>query len=265
MTRREVGRGLAATGIAALAGGALSGCEQNDALGREQLLLVSDAQLAQLAIATWYTVLHYTPRSQDARARARVNAVGPRIVEAAHRSFPEHALADYDWEFEVFDDDQINAWVMPGGKVGFYTGILDVMENDDQLAAVMGHEVGHVVGRHAAERYSQELLAQIGTAAAVAALTAYDTPYGGEIAAVLGAGVTFGVILPYSRRHEYEADRLGVDFMRGGGYAAPEALRFWEKLAARSEASPLAFMSTHPSDEERIAALREHLDMQGGA
>ena len=205
-----------------------------------------------------------SPRRRSARTRAW-GRVGRRIVDAARTQFPGRGLGDHDWEFAVFDDDQVNAWVLPGGKVGFYSGILDIMENEDQVATVMGHEVGHVVGRHAAERYSQQVLAQSVVAVAGAALSQSDTRHAGEIAAVLGAGVTFGVLLPYSRKHEYEADRLGIDFMIGGGFAPREALRFWDSMSRRSDGKGVEFMSTHPSDENRIAAMRSHLGARGGA
>lgn len=261
MTRRELVRGLAAGTVVAMTGPALSGCRQNPALGRDQLLFVSDGQLAALAAGTWRKAVAATPRSRD----PRVPRVGERIVEAARTRFPHRGLGDHDWEFVVFDDDQVNAWVLPGGKVGFYTGILDIMENEDQVATVMGHEVGHVVGRHAAERFSQRLLAQGALIGVGVALSQADTGYADEIAAVLGAGVTFGVLLPYSRKHEYEADRLGIDFMMGGGYAPREALRFWDSMARRSDGKGFEFMSTHPSDANRIAAMRQHLGARGAA
>ena len=209
--------------------------------------------------------LHRTHFSQYQASPAdpRVRRVGARVVEAANRRFPDRRLDSYAWEFATFEDDRINAWVMPGGKVGFHTGILDIMENDDQVATVMGHEVGHVVGRHAAERYSQRMVAQGAVALANVALARSDSPYAGEIAAVLGAGVTFGIVLPYSRQHEHEADRLGIDFMLGGGYAGREAVRFWEGMSNLSHDRPLEFMSTHPSDENRIANMRGYLTTLG--
>ena len=262
LTRRQLVSGLASGAVVAFTGVGLSGCQKNVALGREQLLLVSDGQLAALAAGTWREVVARTPRYED----PRLWRVGPRIVDAAAQQYPDSGLDRHEWEFVAFDDDQVNAWVMPGGKVGFYAGILDIMENDDWIAAVMGHEVGHVVGRHAAERFSQRMLLQGGAAVVAAALSQSDSRYAGEVAAVLGAGVTFGIILPYSRRHEYEADSLGLDFMIGGGYAAPEALRFWGEMAGRSGGrGRLEFLSTHPLDANRIAAMRRHLAARGVA
>ena len=260
LTRRQIVSGLASGAVVAFAGAGLSGCQTNAALGRRQMMLVSDGQLAALAAGVWRQVLARTPRYADARLRR----VGQRIVAAALRQYPGSGLDRHRWEFVAFRDDQVNAWVMPGGKVGFYAGILDIMENDDQVATVMGHEVGHVVARHAAERFSQQMLSQVGVTVVAAALSRSDDAYADEIAAVLGAGVTFGILLPYSRQHEYEADRLGIDFMIGGDYAAPEALRFWKAMVRHAGRRRLPeFMSTHPLDANRVAAMRRHLAARG--
>ncbi|MEM1106410.1 MAG: M48 family metallopeptidase [Pseudomonadota bacterium] len=263
LSRRELVRGLAAGSIVAWSGAAVGGCATNEALGRSQLLLVSDEQLQQMAAQSWTQALQQTPQTSDASLRRRVSAVGDRIVQAADAQFPSQNLTQNDWEFAVFDDSTVNAWVMPGGKVGFHTALLDIMENDDQIAVVMGHEAGHVVGRHAAERYSQQLAAQGGLAIANVALEVGDVENSGLIAGILGAGVTFGVILPYSRQHEYEADRLGADFMVGARYQAEEAVRFWDAMTQASTAKPMEFMSTHPSDANRIAAMQSYISTQG--
>ena len=263
MSRRELITGLASGTVVAFAGTSVSGCATNEALGRSQLLLVSDGQLAQLAAQSWTQALQENRQTSDPALRRRVEGVGDRIVQAADRQFPQQNLTQNNWEFAVFEDDTVNAWVMPGGKVGFHTGLLDIMENDDQVATVMGHEAGHVVGRHAAERYSQQMAAAGGLALANVALEAGDVENRGLIAGILGAGVTFGVILPYSRQHEYEADRLGADFMVGADYRANEAVRFWDTMTQQSGQRPLEFMSTHPSDTNRISAMQSYISTQG--
>ncbi|MEL7029887.1 MAG: M48 family metallopeptidase [Pseudomonadota bacterium] len=263
MSRRELITGLASGSVVAFSGVGVSGCTTNEALGRSQLLLVSDGQLAQLAAQSWTQALRENRQSSDRALRRRVEGVGDRIVRAADRRFPQQNLTQNNWEFAVFEDDTVNAWVMPGGKVGFHTGLLDIMENDDQIATVMGHEGGHVVGRHAAERYSQQMAAAGGLAIANVALAASDVENPQLIAGILGAGVTFGVILPYSRKHEYEADRLGADFMVGADYRAKEAVRFWDTMTQRSGQRPLEFMSTHPSDQNRIGAMRSYIATRG--
>ena len=265
MSRRDLVNGLAAGSVVAFAGPSLSGCTTNEALGRQQLLLVSDAQLAQLAAQSWTQALRENRQTSDPALRRRVERVGDRVVVAADQRFPQHNLTQQNWEFVVFDDETVNAWVMPGGKVGFHTGLLDIMENNDQIATVMGHEAGHVVGRHAAERYSQQMAAAGGLTLANVALAVGDVEQRNLIAGILGAGVTFGVILPYSRKHEYEADRLGADFMVGANYRANEAVRFWDTMTKRSGQRPAEFMSTHPSDQNRIAAMQSYISTQGYA
>ena len=252
MDRREILMGLATGSVVAFA----PGCAENMALGRNQLMLVSDDQIASMAAQAWSESLRQERVSRDPALRRRVERVGRRIVAASGQSH-------LDWEFVVFDSDQINAWVLPNGKVGFYRGILDVMDNDDQVATVMGHEAGHVAGRHAAERASQQMAAGIGLGVAAIALDQSDVENSTAWAAVLGAGVTFGVILPYSRRHEYEADRLGLQFMEQAGYNPVEALTFWNSMDSLHSRRSYEFMSTHPSDEYRIAAMNEYLTQRG--
>ena len=162
----------------------------------------------------------------------------------------------------MIESNQVNAFVLPGGQVAFYTGILDIMDNDDQIATVMGHEVGHVAGNHSAERASQQILAGVGLTAATIVAASSDRRHAGAIAAALGAGVTFGIILPYSRKHELEADRLGVRYMAGAGYEPDEALRFWDTMSKKG-GNTIEFMSTHPSDRTRIAAMRDEISRLG--
>jgi len=263
MSRRELICGLAAGSVVAFSGGSLTGCATNEALGRSQLLLVSDEQLAQMASQSWAQALQQTRQTANTSQRRQVEAVGDRIVQAADRRFPSQNLTRNNWEFAVFEDSTVNAWVMPGGKVGFHTGILDIMENDDQIATVMGHEAGHVVGKHAAERMSQQMAANSGLTLANIALGASNNENSALIAGVLGAGVTFGLVLPYSRKHEYEADRLGADFMVGADYQANEAVRFWDAMTRNSGQKPLEFMSTHPSDTNRITEMQSYISTQG--
>lgn len=249
MNRRQILTGLASGTVVAFA----PGCVENPTLGRSQLILVSEEQIAQLSAQAWQQSLQRERVSRDPALNAQLQRVGRRIAQAS-------GLA-YDWEFVVFDSDQENAWVLPGGKVAFYRGIMETMENDDQVATVMGHEAAHLAGRHAAERASQQQAAGIGLGLASVALDAGDVENTAQWAAILGAGVTFGVLLPYSRRHELEADRFGVDYMVRAGYDPREALDFWTSKAAQQTGrrSVPEFASTHPSDETRIAALREYL------
>ncbi|MGK2740148.1 M48 family metallopeptidase [Tepidicaulis sp. LMO-SS28] len=252
MSRRRLVQGLAAGTVVALAG-----CAQNAALGRSQLMLVSDGQMAQMAASSWNALKKEEKISRDPGMNRRLKTVGPRIVQSA-------GLANQPWEFTLFENDQANAFVLPGGKVGFYEGIFDRFENDDHLATVMGHEVAHVTARHSAERYSQQLAAGIGMTAAAVALEAGDVQGGAEIAAVLGMGVQFGILLPYSRQHETEADILGLRYMHAAGYDARQSVRLWQNMARQSSGSaPPEFMSTHPSHSTRIATLQQELKRMG--
>ena len=255
MRRREIIAGLAAGTILPFT----SGCADNTALGRSQLMLVSDGDLAQLSNQAWDESLKQERILRDPAYNRRLQRVGQRLVDSSGQGH-------LDWEFVVFDSDTVNAWVLPNGKVAFYKGILDIMDTDDQLATVMGHEVGHVAARHSAERASQQMAAQYGMAMVNSVLGARsDVRYSEEIGAALGMGVTFGLILPYSRQHEFEADRLGVDYMVGANYDPRHAIDFWLGMSAMHDRNQMDFMSTHPSDQSRIAAMRQHISERGYA
>ena len=189
MNRRQLVKGLAAGYIVAL-----GGCVQNPQLGRQQLLLVSEAQMTQLSASAWNQIRQQKKVSTNQTLSRRLNTVGPKLVQAA-------GLQNQPWEDTVSQGDEAKAFVLPGGKVGFYEGIFKRMENDDQLATVLGHEIAHVAARHSAERYSQQVAAGVGMQAAQVALQSGDVTGAGQIAAVLGAGVQFGVLLQIGRAH----------------------------------------------------------------
>lgn len=244
MSRRQL--------IAGLAAGTVTACVTNPETGEQQFIIVSDSQLTQMAASTWNDAVSKGPISRDPARNARLQTMGRRIANAANRG-------KENWQYAVFDTDEKNAFVMPGGKVGFYRGMMDFADNDDQLAAVMGHETGHVTARHAAARYSQQIAAGVGLTVANVALSQTDWKHKQEIAAVLGAGVTFGVILPFSRKHELQADKLGVDYMYRAGYQPKQAVRLWEKMAASGGSRTPEFLSTHPSPETRIRELNDYI------
>jgi predicted Zn-dependent protease len=232
------------------AGGLIAACSENPTTGRAQLVLVSDEMLAAMAAASWQEALATMPRA-DGAAQATLERVGAQVVDAAGR-------AGEPWEFVVFDRPEVNAFVLPGGKVGFFKGLMDFADDEAEIAAVMGHEIGHVQARHAAERMSQTMLVQLGVGAAQIALADNLGEYADEAAAALGAGVLYGVILPYSRRHELEADALSVSLMAGAGFDPAAVLDFWERMVARNadRAQPMEWMSTHPADGRRLEELR---------
>lgn len=194
--------------------------------------------------------------SDDEIANARVQRVGKRIAESVGRDLP-----NADWEFVVFESDELNAFALPGGKVGVYTGILKIAETDAELAAVMGHEIAHVSSRHGAERTSQQLLVMGGALLTEVGMEAKDVSEEKRdlIRTAYGLGTTVGLMLPYSRLHESEADAIGLRFAAGAGYDPRAAISFWRKMAAANKAAGKVpeFLSTHPSDDTRIKNLEQ--------
>ncbi|WP_082602105.1 M48 family metallopeptidase [Phenylobacterium sp. Root700] len=240
--------------LALLACGAvLVACSENTATGRSQFAVVPDEALVQMADQAWSEMRAQTPASPDLALQARLARVGRKIVAASGRE-------DLAWEFVVFDGPQINAFVLPNGKVGAFKGLMDFIQDDDELAGVLGHEVGHILARHPAERVSQQLAVQVGVGVVQAVLANGDYgQYAGEIAGAMGMGALYGVILPYSRKHELEADKVGVDLAQRAGMDPAGAVRFFERMAAKGagQAQPPEVLSTHPADGPRLAALRE--------
>lgn len=252
LSRREI--------ICGLAAGTVVACTTNPETGRSQFMLVSNEQLAQMSAASWDQLKREERVSADPAYNSQLRRVGGRITNAAGRG-------GEPWEYAVFESDAKNAFVLPGRQVGFYEGIMDLADNDDQIAAVLGHEVGHVTGRHAAERASQQIAATGVLLGANIATANMDDDDNRWIAAALGIGIQFGVLLPYSRKHELEADILGVDYMARAGYRPTQALRFWEKMAAESAGAtrPPEFLSTHPSPETRLREIDAHIRQRGYA
>jgi predicted Zn-dependent protease len=222
----------------------LAACQQAPITGRQQLIVVPESQDAQMGLQAYQQIKQETKVSRDPELNRRVRRVGQRIAEASPH--PEWA-----WEFTVFDNDEPNAFALPGGKVGVYTGLFRVAENDDQLAAVMGHEVAHAIARHGAERMSHGILSQLGGVAIGAATgsQAYVDAYS-QLA-------TLGVVLPYSRTQESEADQIGLLYMVEAGYDPREAVKLWQNFEALGGPRPPEFLSTHPSEGTRIERLQE--------
>jgi predicted Zn-dependent protease len=239
--------------LAGAANAALTGCEQINAVTAS---LVSPEEENRLGFATFNQMKSEVPVSRDRALQTRLESVGRRIVPVTGSTIP----ADR-WEFVVFESEQLNAFALPGGRVGFYTGILRLMDNDAQIATVMGHEIGHVNARHGAQRLGAERASGLGLELAAAALDLQGVAYSNEIAAALGLGAQVGVLLPYSRWHELEADRLGLTYMAQAGYDPVEAVAFWQTFASRKAGAGQMpeFLSTHPADATRIAQFQELL------
>ena len=234
--------------------GLLGGCVTNPDTGRSQLMLVSPAQEAQMGITSFTQIKTQEKISADPVANARVLRVGRRIAASVGREVP-----NAQWEFVVFDSPQVNAFALPGGKVGVYTGLLKLATTDDELAIVMGHEIAHVTSRHGAERTSQNYaIAGIGALAAIGMEAKnVDPTKRNLILSAYGIGSQVGFALPYSRLHETEADSIGIKFAAGAGYDPRAAVVFWRKMAAQGGAKPPALLSTHPADDDRIRNLSQ--------
>lgn len=255
MGRRDLLRAMATGSLVMLA----PACATNPETGRNQFVgLASDSMLASMALQSWQQLRSETPAWNNPRAQARLQGVGSRIAVAANRP-------NDPWEFVVFDSPEKNAFVLPGGKVGFYRGLMEVAERDDHIASVLGHEVGHVTGRHAAERFSTGLALQGIMIGAQVASSDMDPRTRGIALQALGLGATVGVLLPFSRRDELEADRLGVDYMHAAGYDVRESVRFWELMSQEGGRRPPEFLSTHPDPQTRMSELRAYINARGYA
>jgi predicted Zn-dependent protease len=229
----------------------LLGCATNPS-GRSAFILIDDSSMNQMG-ATAFTEL-----------KGKSTVSGNRSLQAYARCVSDKLIAEMpdqwrrlDWEVVVFDDESPNAFALPGGKVGVHTGLLQVARTEDQLASVIGHELAHVWSRHGAERVSQQFAAQ----SALAAVEAYGTSQGNQntstAMALIGLGAQVGVLLPFSRKHESEADFLGQDLMADAGYDPAAASALWANMRALGGSKPPEFMSTHPDPQRREQTLAE--------
>jgi len=223
-------------------------------LGRTQIMLVGDAEMDKMGVEAFEQIKKETPVSSDASTNAYVICVANAITAA----LPAEAGAG-PWEVRVFQDDTANAFALPGRKIGVHTGLLKVAKNQDQLATVIGHEVGHVLAKHGAERVSDQFATQIAAQGAGALLGTVTSPatQGLAMAALGVAGQ--GVVLKFSRTQESEADKLGLDLMARAGFDPRESVSLWENMAAASQGQPPEFLSTHPSHATRIADLEQRI------
>jgi predicted Zn-dependent protease len=241
----------------------LAACTRNPVTQRREFNLVPNNEVLTLANTSYREVLSKSKLSNDAAQTALVKKVGTRIAAAVtdylKKNNLEKELQGYNWEFNLVDDPQVNAWCMPGGKVVVYTGILAVTQNEEGLATVLGHEISHAVAKHGNERMSQGLITQLGGAALQVALSSKPAATQNLFLAAYGAGSQIGVALPFSRMQESEADRMGLIFMAMAGYNPQSALSFWQRMMAQSKGSPPAFLSDHPADQQRINDIQKEL------
>ncbi|MFH1148350.1 MAG: M48 family metallopeptidase [Pseudomonadota bacterium] len=232
---------------------ALSACSPAPYTGRQQLILVSDDQLNAIGLKSYQKILNESKLSHNEAIVSMVRRAGLAVAQAANRP-------DYNWEFNVIDNAEVaNAFALPGGKVAVYTGILPYTQTENGMAAVISHEVAHVIANHGAERMSQNLLAQLGQIGLNIVLREQG-PLAVEAAQLAyGVGTQVGFILPFSRKEELEADRIGLILMAQAGYDPTGAIDFWQRMSKSGKDKVPVFLSTHPTDEARIGNIKTYL------
>ncbi|MCK5855120.1 MAG: M48 family metallopeptidase [Sulfurovaceae bacterium] len=233
------------------------GCTKAPITGRNQLIMMDRGQEMKLGYQSAQQVLKKEKISNDQRKTAMVKKVGQRIANIAGQK-------NFKWEFHLIDNDkQANAFCLPGGKVFVYTGLFKYIASEDELAAVMGHEIGHAVARHGAERMSRGQLAQMGGTVLQAVMVGKGSPTStAMVMQAFGIGTQLGVMLPHSRDQENEADHIGVVLAAKAGYNAKAALSFWQKFA-KSGKTPPEYLSTHPAPANRISNIRRIIQKRG--
>lgn len=241
----------------------LSSCGSVPITGRKQLNLVSDSEVLQSSLTQYKSYMSSATISGEKAQSEQVTRVGKKLAAATEAYLKANGLEsevqNFQWEFNLVKNDEINAFCMPGGKIVVYEGLMKLVSSDDELAVVLGHEVAHAVAKHSNERMSQQVLAQYG-AQAVGVLTQGKSAATQQIVnQVYGLGANYGVMLPYSRKHESEADKMGLVLMSLAGYNPRTALTFWQKMASSSTSQVPEIMSDHPSDANRISAIEKEL------
>ncbi|MHC1789025.1 M48 family metallopeptidase [Solidesulfovibrio sp.] len=241
--------------ILALMALTVAACDSVPFTERKQLIVISESKEQAMGAQAARQIMRTERPLDDPAARELVTRVGRRIAQASGRT-------DLAWEFHVIDNDQVtNAFCLPGGKIFVYSGLLRRVGSEDELATVMAHEVAHALARHGAERASLEMAARLGGAILQLALGDEDPRLADIAGRVWGFGSNLGLMLPYSRKHEYEADTIGLSLMDKAGYNLDGAVTFWEMMRQSGNSKPLFnFLSTHPTDEKRIARIRKDIE-----
>lgn len=254
LNRTQSGK-LAALGLVLV----LIACATVPLTGRKQLSLIPSSEILSMSYQQYDQVKNESKLSTNQQQVNMIKNVGARISTAAENFLKESGIQmQFDWEFILIEDDKTpNAWCMPGGKVAFYTGILPYTKNEAGVAVVMGHEVAHALAKHGNERMSQGLLVNLGGATLAKALESKPETTRNLWMGAFGLGTQVGVLLPYSRKHESEADRIGLILMAKAGYNPNEAVAFWERMSQSGGQAPPEFLSTHPANTTRIANLKK--------
>lgn len=248
--------------LAVVAGVLITACTTVPITGRRQLSLVSTGEMVTLGEQNYKQTLDQSKLSTNKVQVNRIKQVGSRIQKSVEEYMTQNGMAaqlqGFVWEFNLIDNDTtVNAWCMPGGKVAFYTGILPVCKDDNGIAIVMGHEIAHAIANHSGERMSQTMALQLGGQVGSILLSGKSQQTQQAFQTLYPIGSQVGVILPYSRSHELEADKMGLVFMAMAGYNPETAIAFWERMAAASTGGrPPQFLSTHPAESARIDKIR---------
>ncbi len=217
--------------------------------GRSQFLYMPNAEIEQMGLQAFEQLKQVNPINQDVALNQFVRCISEALTYESGG----------DWEVVFFDDDSLNAFALPANKIGVHTGLINLVDNQDQLAAVIGHEIGHVIAQHSNERLSQKTAVDKGVVL-ISAISRPESTLGKVALSSLGVGAQYGIILPFSRTHESEADILGLDYMAKAGFDPRESVRLWQKMSAASNGpKPAEFLSTHPSHESRINDLNENM------
>jgi predicted Zn-dependent protease len=238
----------------------LVACNTVPITGRKQLRLIPNSELLPMSFGQYREVIAAAQLSNNTQQVEMIKRVGERIQQAAEKYYTDHKISSkltgYEWEFNLIEENTVNAWCMPGGKVAFYTGILPVCQDEAGIAVVMGHEVAHALANHGGERMSQGILAQLGMSSLSVALGENPTLTKELFMQSIGLGASIG-LLKFSRSNESEADHMGLILMAMAGYDPNTAVSFWERMAAMSGGqAPPEFLSTHPAHETRVADLK---------
>lgn len=238
-------------------------CGSVPVTGRKQMLLVSDQEVLTSSLKQYGEFIQSAPKSTDKKNTELVNKVGRNIANAVEAYLKKNGLekevSQFSWEFNLVKSNEVNAFCMPGGKIVVYEGILPYTKDETGLAVIIGHEVAHAVAKHANERMSQQTAANYGSTALSAVLGGSSEITKTVASTAFGLGTQYGLLLPYSRKHELEADELGLIFMAMAGYDPRAAVGFWERMSEKSGSNTSEFSSTHPSDAKRIKEIKEAL------
>ena len=234
-------------------------CSTVPLTGRRQTAWIPSSQMTSLSSSSYQEVINNAQLANGTADGQKVQRVGVKIKNAVEKYMRENGMADeisnFAWEFNLIKDNTVNAWCMPGGEVAFYTGIMPICQDETGIAVVMGHEVAHAIAQHGNERMTHSMMQEFGAVALSVALAEKPEQTQSMFMTAYGIGSQVGVMLPFSRTHETEADKLGLIFMAMAGYNPKEAPKFWERMAAQGGGAPPEFLSTHPSHDTRIKNL----------